>query len=121
MSTYPNDAPTIVGTPTGRTPPQRTTYTAEARASDLSRKIAAEHPPTHIGPVSFVGVQRHISVGGTRYGLPAGYLSREMEHDPVAIVLSPAGAVHVLVAEGELFGLTTEIIASLRKRYFPNT
>lgn len=122
MSTnYRDDAPSIVGAPGSTTAPQRTIYTAETYASDLSRKIAAEHPPTRIVPVTFVGVQRHISVGGTRYGLPAGYLSREMEHDPIAFVLSPSGSVHVLVAEGELVGLTTAIIASIRKRYFPNT
>lgn len=118
MSTYPGDGPAIVGASTA---PPMTKYTAETYASEVARKIAAAHPPTRIVPVTFVGVQRSISVGGTRYGLPPGYLSREMEHDPIAFVLDTHGGIHVLVAEGEVMGLEAPILNSIRRKYFPDS
>jgi len=114
MSTYTPDGPSLVGV-------LGTPSTPTAGPSQRAHEIAAAQPQARIVSPTCSGVARRVDVGVASYGLPRGYRPVHAEDHALCYVLDLWGIVHVLCESGELVGLSPEILAAAKRKYFPDS
>lgn len=110
---YVHDGPSLVGVL--GTPPTPTTG-----PSKRAHEIADAQPTPRLVPPTFSGVARRVDVGVASYGLPRGFRPVHAEDHALCYVLDLWGIVHVLTEWGELVGLTPEVLAAAKRKYFPD-
>lgn len=73
-------------------------------------------------PVTFGGNASHVQIGGSRYGLPPGWISRRIYGDhkraEAVYVLEPGGSLHLLTEAGEI-PIPDRLVDALVGRDFP--
>jgi hypothetical protein len=114
MSTYTPEGPSLVGV-------LGTPSTPTTGPSQRAHEIADAQPVPRIVPPTFSGHARRVDVGVESYGLPRGYRPAHAEDHALVFVLDLAGGVHILTEWGELVGLSPEILAAARRKYFPDS
>lgn len=114
MTHYTPDGPSLVGV-------LGTPSTPTSGPSKRAQEIADAQPQARIVPPTFAGIVRRVEVGTASYGLPRGYRPVHAEDHALCFVLDLAGGVHILTEWGELVGLSPEILAAARAKYFPDS